>query len=115
MDAATTAEVHRVQRIIRLLLRGGLAVAVVSMALGLTLKIASGSRRSAAVELFSLGDAGSPADLLMALGVLALALTPAFRVLALVVLWAREHDWRFVGVAVAVIVTLGVAVIVGHG
>ncbi|HET8931399.1 MAG TPA: DUF1634 domain-containing protein [Acidimicrobiales bacterium] len=110
-----TEEVHRVQRIIQLVLRGGLVVAVVLMAIGLALKIASGSHHSADVKLFSILDAASTADLVMALGVLALALTPAFRVIALVVLWARERDWRFVGVAVAVIVTLGLAVVVGHG
>lgn len=115
IDAATADEVHRVQRIVQVLLRAGLVVAVVLMAVGLAMKIASGSHHSSEVKLFSLGDAGSSADLLMALGVLTLALTPAFRVIALVVLWARERDWRFVGVALAVIVTLSVAVLVGHG
>lgn len=103
------------QRIVQTLLRAGLVVAVVLMAVGLAMKIVSGSRHSVGVKLFALGDAGSSADLIMALGVLALALTPAFRVLALVVLWSRERDWHFVGVALAVIVTLSVAVLVGHG
>jgi len=115
LDAATADEIHRVQRIVQTLLRAGLVVAVVLMAVGLAMKIVSGSRHSVGVKLFALGDAGSSADLVMALGVLALALTPAFRVIALVVLWSRERDWRFVGVALAVIVTLCVAVLVGHG
>lgn len=115
MDSATEAEVHRVQRIVQWLLRGGLIVAVVLMATGFGMKLASGSHESPGVKLFSLGSADANADLVMAVGVLVLALTPAFRVLALVVLWARERDWRFVGVACAVVVTLSLAVIVGHG
>lgn len=115
MDASVTEEVHRVQRIVQALLRGGLVIAVVLMAVGLVMKVVSGSHHSGDVRLFSISDAESSADLLMALGVLALALTPAFRVVALIVLWARERDWRFVGVAVAVIATLGLAVLVGHG
>ena len=115
IDASTADEVHRVQRIVQVLLRAGLGVSVVLMAVGLAMKVASGSRHSTEVKLFSLTSTGSSADALMALGVLTLALTPAFRVIALVVLWSRERDWRFVGVALAVIVTLSVAVVVGHG
>ena len=51
----------------------------------------------------------------MALGVLVLAATPLFRVLALVVLWTRERDWRFVVVALLVVATLSMAIVVGHG
>lgn len=115
VDTDTEAEVHRVQRIIQWLLRGGLIIAVVLMATGLAMKIAAGARHAPGVKMFSIGSTGSTADTLMALGVLVLALTPAFRVVALVVLWARERDWRFVAVACLVVVTLSIAVLIGHG
>lgn len=115
MSADAQDEIHRVQRTVQRLLRVGLVASVLLMFAGLVMKISSGSHRSSGVELFSLTATGSNADLVMALGVLVLAITPAFRVLALVVLWARERDWRFVGVAGLVVVTLALAVVVGHG
>ena len=114
MSAASQEAMHRDQRAVQLLLRVGLGVAVALMAVGLALKVASGSVRSSRIELFALG-AGSTADLVMALGVLVLAATPVFRVLALVVLWTRERDWRFVASALLVVVTLSVAILLGHG
>ncbi len=115
MPAEDREEIHRVQHIVQVLLRSGLAVAVVLMATGLVLKVASGSRHAVGTKLFSIGRGVSLADTVMALGVLVLAATPAVRVLALVVLWTRERDWRFVGVACAVVVTLSAAVVLGHG
>jgi len=50
-----------------------------------------------------------------ALGIVVLALTPAFRVLALVGLWWRERDYRFVVVALAVVATLAASVLLGKG
>ena len=115
LPTAVTDEVHRIQRIVQWLLRAGLAISVALMAVGLVMKIASGSHRSHETKMFALGASGSTADTVMAIGVLVLALTPAFRVLALVVLWARERDWRFMGVALGVVVTLSAAVLIGHG
>lgn len=103
------------QRIVEWLLRGGLIVSVILMAVGLGLEIASGSERSPAVELFAIGDAPSDGNRLMAIGLLVLAATPALRVLALLWMWIRERDWRFVAIAAAVVVTLAVSVVVGHG
>ena len=114
MSAASQEVIHRDQRAVQLLLRVGLGLAVALMAIGLGLKVASGSHRSSGIELFAL-TSGSTADLVMALGVLVLAATPLFRVLALVVLWTRERDWRFVGVALLVVVTLSMAIVLGHG
>ncbi len=115
MPISERDEVHRVQHVVQVLLRSGLAVAVVLMAAGLSLKVISGSRQAVGTKLFSIGSGVSGADTVMALGVLVLAATPAVRVVALVVLWTRERDWRFVGVASAVVVTLGAAVVLGHG
>lgn len=115
IDAATEAEIHRVQRIVEWLLRGGLIVAVILMGIGLGIEIASGTDQAPAVKLFEISAAQSTGNRLMAIGLLVLAATPALRVLALVWMWARERDWRFVAVAGAVVVTLVVSVFVGHG
>lgn len=115
MSVEAQDEIHRVQRIVQRLLRVGLAISVLLMLIGLVMKIASGSRRSTGVRMFSLAATASNPDLVMAIGVLVLAATPAFRVIALVVLWSRERDWRFVGVAATVVVTLSFAIILGHG
>lgn len=115
LPEVSEAEIHRVQKIIEWLLRGGLIVSVVLMTIGLVMKLASGSKHAGGVKLFELSDADSSADLVMAIGVLVLAMTPAFRVIALLIIWTRERDWRFVGVACAVVVTLALAVVVGHG
>ena len=115
MSVESQAEIHRVQRIVQLLLRVGLALSVVLMFIGLVMKIASGSRQSTGVKMFSLAASGSTPDLVMAVGILVLAATPAFRVVALLVLWSSERDWRFVGVAAAVMITLSLAVVLGHG
>ena len=98
------------------LLRGGLALSVVLMAVGLAVQLASGSRYAAPVRMFDVADANvTTGARLMALGILVLAFTPVLRVLALVLLWAKERDWRFVGVAVVVAVTLGLAIALGGG
>ncbi len=102
------------QQIVQWLLRGGLAVSVVLMAVGLVMNLAAGTDRSDGVEMFALGAATTAGDTVMAVGVLVLAATPALRVFALVVLWALERDWRFVGVAVSVVAALCVAVLVGN-
>lgn len=115
MSAADQAEIHRVQRIVQVLLRSGLAAAVVLMAVGVTGKVITGVHAAPAVKLFALGDAPSWPDFCMALGVLVLAATPALRVLALVVLWSRERDWHFVAVACVVVMTLTLAILVGRG
>jgi uncharacterized membrane protein len=49
----------------------------------------------------------------MGLGILALGLTPAVRVLVLAAVWAHQRDWRFVAVAAVVVMTLAVATVLG--
>jgi uncharacterized membrane protein len=51
----------------------------------------------------------------MAIGVLVLALTPIVRVAALVFIWVRERDWRFVAVAAFVMTMLVVSILAGRG
>ncbi len=54
-------------------------------------------------------------DKLMGWGILILAATPAFRVIALFILWMRERDWKFVIVAAVVMITLALSIILGRG
>jgi uncharacterized membrane protein len=108
-------DVVLVRRIVQWLLRLGLAISFALMASGFVMKLATGDHRSVSVRLFELNRSMRTGDRLMALGILVLAATPAFRVLSLVVLWAWERDWRFVAVALVVMLTLVAAVVIGHG
>lgn len=86
------------------------------MTLGVVIKCFSGNLEASEVRLFELFDAGlSPGDRIMSIGILVLAATPAFRVIALVLLWTRERDWRFVATAVVVMLTLALAIALGGG
>jgi uncharacterized membrane protein len=103
-----------IRRTIQLVLRGGLAVAVALMVSGVTVSFASGERSAPALRPFDLGHQ-SVGETFMVLGVLALAVTPLLRVLALIVLWGRQRDARFVIAGVVVLAVLIVSAVVGHG
>ncbi len=110
-DAAPTGA----RTIVHHLLRGGLVIAIVLMSAGLVVKLASGDHRDQTVELLGLHHAPSLGDAIMGAGILALGLTPALRVIVLAAVWIHERDWRFVGVALAVVATLTTAVLLGGG
>lgn len=98
------------------LLRSGLALAVGLMAAGFAVRLASGEAAAPGVSLAQVLRGDAPrGDWLMGLGALVLGLTPGLRVLTLLVLWTRERDWRFVGVAALVVVTLAVSLALGAG
>lgn len=97
------------------LLQGGLVLSAAAMLTGLIFGLATAARAAPAVPLFDLLATRSAADTLMAVGVLALAVTPVLRVLSLLVLWARARDWRFAAVALLVVLLLSSAVLLGHG
>ena len=96
------------------LLRAGLGLSVLLMLAGLGLRAVRGDVAAPAVGLFEIVELRDPARILTSSGILVLALTPAFRVLALAAMWWKERDWRFVGVALAVSVTLALAIIAGR-
>jgi uncharacterized membrane protein len=102
-------------RIVQVILRGGLAAASALMAVGMLLHFLSGKAEAPAVPLFSIFAQHDRGILLTALGVAVLGLTPMVRVAALVLIWARERDWKFVGVALAVVAVLTAAVVLGKG
>ncbi len=98
------------------LLRAGLAVSFSLMLLGLALSLLRHESTGRPFALRDLLASATPlADRLVGAGILVLAATPALRVLALLLLWAEEKDWRFVAVALAVIATLGAALALGGG
>lgn len=95
------------------LLQGGLLVGALLMATGLAWAVATGPV-ARPIPLGSLFREGTAPDRLMALGVLALALTPISRVVALVLMWRAEGDYRFVATGMTVVVVLAIAVLLGH-
>ena len=109
---APKAEGLLVQR----LLRTGLALSVVLMGAGLVMQLSSGARLSHPVRMFEIAHAQvSAGERVMAIGILVLAFTPVLRVLALIALWVKERDWRFVAVALTVAVVLALAIALGGG
>lgn len=97
------------------MLRGGLALAFAAMAAGLALRAFGGPHDERQVNVFDLFSA--PMDIgerLIVLGIFVLALTPVARVVALVVIWIKERDYRFAVVATVVALTLGAAVLLGR-
>lgn len=102
--------------LVQRLLQTGLACAAVLMAAGLVVQLASGARISMPVRMVELTYASIPiGERLMGIGILVLAFTPVLRVVMLAGLWIRERDWRFVLVALSVVLTLGLAIAAGRG
>ena len=96
-------------------LRGGLAIACVLIAVGFALALATGERAAAHIRLHEVLSEGTTADRVMACGLLLLAMTPVVRVLSLVAIWTLERDRRFAAVALVVVVVLALAIASGHG
>ena len=97
------------------LLDSGLRLSMVLISAGLLWALATGELRSVPVRLGSLLADGSSADRLIAAGLLALCFTPVARVVALIVIWSRQHDVRFVLTGVGVLVVLATGIALGHG
>lgn len=115
-EGAPAAEVSRRDHLlVQGVLRLGLGVSVTLMLAGLVLAVAAGEHDPVPVRLSGLASDGSVPDRLMAVGVLVLALTPVFRVVSLIVIWARERDMRFVAVGATVVVVLAAALFLGGG
>jgi uncharacterized membrane protein len=112
-DRETAEESDRMHAQVGWVLRIGLTLAVLLLASGLLVLLATGADDAPAARLWHLDGGLGPA--LTTLGVMVLAFTPALRVLALVVVWWHERDWRFVGVALFVVATLAVGILLGRG
>jgi uncharacterized membrane protein len=101
----------RAHRIVAGALRIGLALSAVLAAVAVVL---GGS------GLVAVGEPGvnlrghNPAIVFATVSLIVLAATPALRVLLLGILWARQRDWRFVLVALAVAGVLATSVLLGR-
>jgi hypothetical protein len=103
---------EQAHRRIQAVLRAGLGAAVLAMSAGLGVCHTTRCPLRAVrwTDLASSMDLGTR---LTTIGIVALALTPAARVLALVVIWARARDWKFAAAAAAVLAVLAAAVLLG--
>ncbi len=110
-EAKETSAQHRHDGVV---LRVGVTLSTVLMSAGLVVRLV-GERATPALRHLLSPSGGVPGRSMMAAGIFALALTPAARIGALLVVWVRERDWRFVAVALAVVATLTTAVLLGRG
>jgi uncharacterized membrane protein len=98
------------------ILRIGLTLATALMAVGVVLAWAEGRLTTHPVTLSQIGSMlthGRPSAAMEA-GILVLLATPMLRVLALIVVFARERDFRFVTAAATVATLLILGVFLGH-
>ena len=106
---------HAAHRFVQWVLRLGLAISCVMLAIGLGIALATGQHVAAPLRLHHILSDGTVADRVIALGLLLLAMTPVVRVLSLVVIYAIERDRKFALVALVVVAVLGAAIFSGHG
>ena len=107
---------RREERTVQLLLRGGLIVSSLLMAVGLVWALAIAHLRSHAVSFRTVAHyvaTGHPTGL-MAVGLFVLLALPVARVVVLIVDFSRERDWRYAAVALAVLTLLALAILVGR-
>jgi uncharacterized membrane protein len=103
------------RRDVQLLLRVGLGTAAVLMAIGLLAALSSGPLPSPPFQLHEVWRRDVALSVrLCGLGVLVLSATPAVRVIALIVLWIRERDWRYAAVAITVAMVLALSIALGR-
>lgn len=112
-DASENKTARLSQRWVQRALQLGLVMSVLLMLAGLALHLMSGQIPVLAIPLFEMPQF-TLADRLLALGVLILALTPVVRVLTLGLLWSKQKDWKFAGIAAVVLAVLVVSILLGH-
>jgi len=106
---------HAAHRFVQWVLRLGLAISCVMLAIGVAIALATGEHVAAPIRLHHLLSEGTVADRVIGFGLLLLAMTPVVRVLSLVVIYAIERDRKFSLVAIVVVVVLAAAILSGHG
>jgi len=123
-ESVDEARLRQAELIISFVLRGGVLLSAVIIALGVVLfyarYLAAGGRISqvtyphtVAAVFAGLGH-GDPLAVI-ALGLLVLLLTPVLRVLVSVVTFALERDWRYTGITLLVFIILIVSFLLGRG
>lgn len=97
-------------------LLAGLVVSGVLLATGLAIMLIQGNEQAPRFESFAalLQEAGQfQGPAVTTLGLLALMITPILRVVVLLIGWSIRRDWRFAGVALAVLVLLCISLGIG--
>ncbi|HZZ70867.1 MAG TPA: DUF1634 domain-containing protein [Pirellulales bacterium] len=119
VPSASTAETKQLGRWVHWTLMIGVAVSGLLLALGLVLLQIQGQAAQPAVSLRpwpllqnALAGFG---EAWIWLGLLALMLTPIVRVAALAIGWGRLGDYRFMFVALVVLILLGLSISLGVG
>ena len=115
---------YQMDRIISVVLRGGVLLSAGLLILGAILYFAGvlwgGAPANPFVFPHSLGDVisglghGDPLAILT-LGLIVLLLTPVARVLISIFAFARERDWLYVGITTLVLLILLVSLLLGRG
>lgn len=103
----------RTNTLVKWVLRIGLLVALVLLVVGFVVQLAGRHHEAFGVRMFDLLSPHSTGERIMALGILALTLTPACGVVTVVLSWVRERDMLYVGVGLTVVAVLTAAVVVG--
>jgi uncharacterized membrane protein len=115
---------YQMDRLISVVLRGGVLLSAGLLILGALLYFArvlrGGAPANPLVFPHSLGDVfsslghGDPLAIL-ALGLIVLLLTPVARVLISIFAFARERDWLYVGITTLVLLILLLSFLLGRG
>lgn len=87
---------------IQWVLRGGLATSALLIVTGLVVALVTGTPIGSPVRLGHVLSDSTIEDRIIALGLIALALTPFLRVTALIAIWSHQRDARFVALSVVV-------------
>lgn len=117
-DSLPTASAvdERIERLVRRVLTAGLGLSAFLLCAGFIIWAVRGGGMpstvlgplEAARSLISLDPVG-----LFSYGLLVLILTPFVRVAGSIVVFLREHDWRFAAVTSLVLVSMGAGLLVG--
>lgn len=104
--------------VVERLLQGGMALSTLLFLAGILAALSQGGITPRGLPLFAIVSAareGEVGEAVAAVGVLVLAATPVVRVLALAYLWAREKDFRFMWISLAVAAVLAFSMLSGKG
>ncbi|MBM3147423.1 MAG: DUF1634 domain-containing protein [Actinobacteria bacterium] len=107
---------ERIERLVRRVLTAGLGLSAFLLSTGFIIWAVRGGDMPATVQgplnaarsLIALDPIG-----LFSCGLLVLILTPFVRVAGSIVVFLREHDWRFAAVTGLVLVSMGAGLLVG--
>ncbi len=110
---AGPATSRRAHRYIQWVLRGGLVASTALVAAGLAVALVTGESSGSVVRLGGLVTDSTVADRIIALGLMALAVTPIVRVAALAVIWTARRDRRFVALSLTVAAILAASILSG--